>query len=102
MKKLMYWLSAMVLAGWSLSVHAQDKWAYEVIGSNNQSTLTFRPPIDLTYPPEGMPMPIASATEMRGVAITRQEAAARLRAPKLIIMLVPAQLAEQRSYSSSR
>ena len=101
MKKLMYWLSAMVLAGWSLTVHAQDKWAYEVIGSNNQSTLTFRPPVDLTYPPEGMPMPIASATETRGVVITRQEAAARLRAPKLIIMLVPAQLAEQRTYSSS-
>jgi hypothetical protein len=48
-----------------------------------------------------MPMPIASATETRGVVITRQEAAARLRAPKLIIMLVPAQLAERRSYSSS-
>jgi hypothetical protein len=96
----MYWLPAMVLAGWSLTVHAQDKWAYEVIGSNNQPTLTFTPPVDLTYPPEGMPMPIASATETRGVVITRQEAAARLRAPKLIIMLVPAQIAERRSYSS--
>jgi len=100
MKKLMYWLPAMALAGCSLTVHAQDKWAYEVIGSNNQPTLTFTPPVDLTYPPEGMPMPIASATETRGVVITRQEAAARLRAPKLIIMLVPAQIAERRSYSS--
>ena len=101
MKKLIYWLSSMVIAGWSLNVHAQDVWAYEVIGSNNQPTLTFRPPVDLTYPPDGMPMPIARATETRGVVITRQEAAARLRAPKLIIMLVPAQLAEQRTYSSS-
>jgi hypothetical protein len=43
-----------------------------MIGSNNQPTLTFSPPVDLTYPPDGMPMPIARAIETRGVAITRQ------------------------------
>ena len=102
MKKLIYWLSSMVIASWSLNVHAQDVWAYQVIGSNNQPTLTFSPPVDLTYPPDGMPMPIARATETRGVVITRQEAAARLRAPKLIIMLVPVQLADRRSYATSR
>lgn len=101
MKNLMYWLSSVVLTGWTLTVHAQDVWAYEVIGSNNQPTITFRPPRDLTYPPAGMPMPIADASERRGVVLTPQEAAARLNAPKLIIMLVPAQVADRRRYAIS-
>ncbi|HEV2007914.1 MAG TPA: hypothetical protein VGQ88_04240 [Burkholderiales bacterium] len=102
MKKLMYWLSSVVLAGWTLSVHAQDIWAYQVIGSNNQPTITFQPPRDLTYPPAGMPMPIAEVGERRGVVITPQEATARLRAPQLIIMLIPAQIADRRRYGNSR
>ena len=101
MKKLMYWLSSVVLAGWTLTVHAQDVWTYEVIGSNNQPNITFKPPRDITYPPEGMPMPIADASERRGVVLTPQEAAARLNAPKLIIMLIPAALADRRRYAIS-
>lgn len=101
MKKLLYWLSSVVLAGWTLTVHAQDVWTYEVIGSNNQPIITFQPLRDLTYPPEGMPMPIADASERRGVVITPQEAAARLNAPKLIIMLIPASVADRRRYSIS-
>jgi hypothetical protein len=102
MKKLAYWLSSIILAGWTLTVHAQDIWAYQVIGSNNQPTITFQPPKDLTYPPAGMSMPIAYAGETRGVVISPQEAAARLRAPKLIIMLIPAQIADRRRYGISR
>ena len=102
MKNFMYWLSSVVLASWTLTVNAQDVWAYEVIGPNNQRTVTFRPPMDLTYPPAGMPMPIADASERRGVVITPREAEARLRAPKLIIMLVPAQIADRRRYGISR
>lgn len=101
MKKLLYWLSSVVLAGWTLTVHAQDVWTYEVIGSNNQPIITFQPPMDLTYPPEGMSMPIADASERRGVVLTPQEAAARLRAPKLIIMLIPSQVADRRRYGIS-
>ena len=101
MKKLLYWLSSVVLAGWTVTVHAQDVWTYEVIGSNNQPNITFQPLMDLTYPPAGMPMPIADAGERRGVVLTPQEAAARLNAPKLIIMLIPAQVAERRRYAIS-
>ena len=101
MKKLLYWLSSVVLAGWTVTVHAQDVWTYEVIGSNNQPNITFQPLMDLTYPPAGMPMPIADAGDRRGVVLTPQEAAARLNAPKLIIMLIPAQVAERRRYAIS-
>lgn len=100
MKKILYWLSSLVLAGWTLGVHAQDIWAYEVIGPNNQAKLTFKPPVDLTFPPTGMTLPIVTGNDNRGVVLTPREEAERRRAPHLIIMLIPAQLAERTSATS--
>ncbi len=101
MKKSLQWLSCLLLAGLPMSVHAQDVWTYQVIGADNQTRISFQPPIDLTYPPEGTPMPVADVSERRGVLLTPQEAAARLRAPKLIIMLIPSQVADRRRYGIS-
>jgi hypothetical protein len=101
MKNPLYWLSSAVLACLPLTVHAQDVWTYEMVGSNNQPLITFQPPKDLTYPPDGMAMPVADAYQQRGVVLSPQEATSRLNAPKLIIMLIPAQVADRRRYGMS-
>ena len=100
MKKFLYWLSTLLLTSWATGAQAQDVWAYEVIMPNNEVRLTAKPPRDLTYPPVGMPMPIAYGTENRGVTLTPQQAAARRNAPQLVIMLMPAALAERTTFYS--
>ncbi len=91
---------ATLLAGWSANVMAQDVWSYQIVSANNQIRVTDTPPRDLTYPPPGMPMPIVMGNENRGVVLTQREAAARRSAPQLIIMLIPAQVAERRRTAS--
>lgn len=101
MKKQMYWLSFVMLAGWALSAHAQDVWTYQMVGPNDQSKVTFQPPKDLTYPPAGMPMPISYSTENRGVVLTPREAQARRNSPQLVIMLIPAAIAERSRFAAT-
>jgi hypothetical protein len=89
-KKPIYLLSCLLLAGWALAAAAQSVWTYEVLGANNQSTIDTKPPMDISYPPGNARAPIYTAAEMpRGTILTSQQAAARLNAPKLIIILGP-------------
>ena len=55
--------------------------------------------LDLTYPPRGVPTPIIYGKNP-GVVLTPQQAAARRNAPQLVIMLIPASLAERAAYSN--
>ena len=100
MKTRLSCLSFLLLAGWGTGAQAQDVWAYEVILPNNQVRISATPPRDLTYPPASMPMPIVYGNENRGVTLTPQQAAARRNAPQLVIMLIPAALAERTVFSS--
>ena len=86
MKKL-HWLIALLLTGFALEVHAQTVWSYEVIDADNKTTITATPPTDISYPAANAPMPIYNPNAPQGVVITAQEAAARRRAPMLIILL---------------
>jgi hypothetical protein len=95
MKKHLYWLSSLLLAGWAAGAHAQDVWAYQVIMPNNDVRMMPKPPRDLTYPPAGVPMPIVYGNDNPGVVLTPQQAASRRNAPQLIIMLIPAGLADR-------
>ncbi len=69
---------------------AQSVWTYEVIGPDNKATVSFKAPKDISYPPPGQPVPIYDPKAKQGTVLTPQEAAARLRAPMLIIILGPA------------
>ena len=100
MKMRLCWLSCLLLAGWGTGAQAQDIWAYEVIMPNNQVRITAKPPRDLTYPPAGVPTPIVYGNENPGVRLTPQQAAARRNAPQLVIMLMPAALAERTAFST--
>jgi hypothetical protein len=95
MKHLLCFLSALVLSGWALGVSAQEVWAYQVVGRDNQPRLVLKPPVDLTFPPPGVPLPIVMGNATTGVALTPREEAARRNAPHLIIMLIPAQIADR-------
>ena len=66
-------------------------WTYEIIGPGNESKITFEAPRDLTWPPEGAPMPVVTsrAGAMRGVPETSQELIERVNAPTLIITTMP-------------
>lgn len=81
---------------WSYA-HAQDVWVYQVVQGNGQARLMREPPVDLTYPRDGAPMPVADrmSSATRGEPLTPQQAAARRASPHLIITLVPAQVGEQ-------
>ena len=96
MCKLRLWLLPLMIASWIPTASAQDVWAYAVVGPDNRAVIHFRPPIDLTYPPPGAPTPVMRADESqlaRGIRLTPQEAAQRLSAAKVIIMVLPAQQA---------
>ena len=95
MKNLLSLLSALVLSGWALGVNAQEVWAYQVVGRDNQPTLVLKPPVDLTFPPPGVPLPIVMGDAVTGVPMTPREEAARRNAPHLIIMLIPALIADR-------
>jgi len=85
-------LATPLLAGWALNACAQDVWTYELIGPDNEPKVTFTPPLDLTYPPPGVPMPVvhSDAEAMaRGVRLSAQQDAEHLAAPQLIITLLP-------------
>lgn len=81
---------------WS-HAHAQDVWVYQVVQGNNQPRLMRAPPVDLTYPRDGAPMPVTDriSSASRGEPLTPQQAAARRASPHLIITLVPARVGEQ-------
>ena len=90
------WLLPLLLASWIPTASAQDVWSYAVVGADNRPIIHFRPPIDISYPPAGVAMPMATPNQSqiaRGVRLTPQEAAQRLSAPKIIIMTLPAQQA---------
>ena len=90
MKKSMRLLSCLVLASWALGASAQSVWTYEVIGANNEYTIGTKPPMDISYPPGNARAPIYTSAEMpRGTVLTSQQAAERMNAPKLIIILGP-------------
>ena len=96
MIKLWISLFALLIAGWTSMAAAQEVWTYATIGADNNSTITFTAPVDLTYPPAGQPIPMIGPNEdpaARGVRLTPQQAASRLAAPRVIIMLVPLQQA---------
>ena len=99
MKKILYLLSSLLLAGWVLNAQAQDIWAYQIIGPGTQAPMTFKPPTDLTWPPAGAPAPVAISGPNRGVVMSAQEVAARRNAPHLIIMVIPAQIAQRSGYT---
>jgi hypothetical protein len=86
MKKQILWFSWLLLAGWGLGAHAQSVWTYEVIGPDNKLTF-LQPPMDISYPPANMSTSVHNANEKQDFPLTAQEEAARMRAPKLIIML---------------
>jgi hypothetical protein len=86
-KKQIRWLLSVLLAGSALGVHAQTVWTYEVIGADNNAKVTFHAPMDISYPPANVRMPIYNANEKQGVLLTAQEEAARRRKPTLIILL---------------
>lgn len=91
MKKTLRLLPCLLLAGWAAGASAQSVWTYEVLGANNQFTIGPKPPMDISYPPGNARAPIYTAAEMpRGTVLTSQQAAARMNAPKLIILLGPA------------
>lgn len=83
-------LSGLALAIAASGAHAQSVWTYEVIGSDNKSTVTYKPAQDISYPPAGQPVPIYDPNKRQGIPLTPQEAAARRNAPQLIIVLGPA------------
>ena len=90
------WLFPLLIAGWIPPAAGQDVWAYAVVGPDNQPSISFRAPIDLTYPPAGAPMPVVGPNEdasARGIRLVPQEAARRQSAARVIIMLLPAQQA---------
>ena len=91
-----FWLLPLLIAACVPPAVAQDVWAYAVVGPDNKPVVKMSPPIDLTYPPPGTPMPVVGAYDdpsTRGVRLTPQEAARRQSASKVIIMLLPAQQA---------
>ena len=83
-------MSGLALALATIGAHAQSVWTYEVIGPDNTATVSSKPPKDISYPPAGQPVPIYDPKGKQGTVLTPQEAAARLRAPMLIIVLGPA------------
>lgn len=87
MKKQLLGLSSLLLAGFALSVHAQNVWTYEVIGADNKTTVATKPPMDISYPAANVSLPIYKGNERQETRLTPREAAARLNAPKLIITL---------------
>ena len=96
MHKRCFWLLPLLIAAWIPTAAAQDVWAYAVVGPDNKPVIMFRPPVDLTYPAPGEPMPIVGPIENpmgSGIRLTPQEAARRQNAPRVIIMLLPAQQA---------
>ncbi len=96
MRKSYIWLLPLLTAAWIPSAAAQEVWAYAVVGPDNKPVVTFRPPVDLTYPAPGAPMPVVGPLENAvgyGIRLTPQEAARRQSAPRVIIMLLPAQQA---------
>ena len=96
MIKLGISLFALLIAGWASTAAAQDVWAYATIRGDNTATVRFVAPVDLTYPLPGQPMPMVGPNEdpaARGIRLTPQQAARRLAAPKIVIMLLPVQQA---------
>jgi len=80
----------LLLAAAPVSVHAQNIWTYEVLQPDNRSiSVAPKPPHDISYPPAGQRARIAGPNEHNVVPISAAEAADRLRAPKLIILLAP-------------
>ena len=88
-KKPVRWMSCLLLAGCALGVQAQSVWTSEVIGADGKTTITSKPPMDISYPPANVKLPVAYGNERQETVLTAQEAAARMRAPKLIIFLGP-------------
>ena len=88
MKKTACLMASLWLVGWALGAQAQTVWTYEVIGADNVARITPRPPMDISYPAAHEGVPDRSGKPLETV-LTREEAAARLRAPMLIIMLNP-------------
>jgi hypothetical protein len=89
MKKAACWTLSLALAGWALSGNAQTVWTYEVIRADNNATVASRPPMDISYPASNASVPVYYRNDRHEIELTAQEAAARLRAPKLIILLAP-------------
>ena len=84
-------LLSLLLATWSLHASAQSVWTYEVLTADNRFTIGTKPPMDISYPPGNARAPIYNANDLpRGTVLTAQQAAERLNAPKLIILLGPA------------
>ena len=97
MIKLWFSLFVLVIAGWSPVTAAQDVWAYATIARDSPSTIRFTPPVDLTYPKPGQPIPMLGPNEdaaSRGIRLTPQQAARRLAEPKVVILLLPVRQAE--------
>lgn len=90
MKKAAHLMSCLLLAVCATGAGAQSVWTYEVLGPNNQYTIGTKPPMDISYPPGNAKAPIYTAEEMpRGTVLTSRQAAERMNAPKLIIILGP-------------
>ena len=77
------------------AVHAQNVWTYEIVLPDNRTVVTQKPPKDISYPPAGQLAVVSRPDETIAVPISAAEAAARLRAPKLIILLAPEYTATQ-------
>ena len=83
-------ISGLALAMACGGAGAQSVWTYEVIGPDNKANVSFKPPKDISYPPAGQPASVYDPKAKQGTVLTPQEAAARLRAPMLVIVLGPA------------
>ena len=61
------------------------------MAADNRFTIGTKPPMDISYPPGNARAPIYNANDLpRGTVLTAQQAAERLNAPKLIVLLGPA------------
>jgi len=87
MKTQLLQLSFLLLAGFATSVHAQTVWTYEVIGTDNTPKIATKPPMDISYPPPNVVLPMYSGNNRLETVLTPREEAVRINAPKLIIML---------------
>jgi hypothetical protein len=79
----------LLLAAAPAAVHAQNVWTYVVFQPDNRISVAPKPPHDISYPPAGQRPRISGPNEHNVVPISAAEAADRLRAPKLIILLAP-------------
>ena len=79
----------LLLAAAPVTVYAQNVWTYEVLQPDNRISVAPKPPHDISYPAGGQPARVSRPNEHNVVSISAAEAAERLRAPKLIILLAP-------------